>query len=83
MLYRIRIDVQKYYINRIDIIINDNHIEKDELICPINCSDCIHGSCISCTLGYNLDLVNNLCNAVCGDQYTTIEELCDDGNNII
>ncbi|CAD8133190.1 unnamed protein product [Paramecium pentaurelia] len=83
MLYRIRIDVQKYYINRIDIIINDNHIEKDELVCPINCSDCIHGSCISCTLGYNLDLVNNLCNAVCGDQYITIEELCDDGNNII
>lgn len=89
--YRIRIDVQRNDIKRNDINkndinrndVSDNHIEKDELICPINCLDCIHGSCISCTLGYNLDLVNNICNFVCGDQYITIEELCDDGNNII
>lgn len=76
MFHRIRIDLQGYEVSKY-------HFEEYEQICPINCLSCFHGLCIYCKLGYHLDLVNNVCNPICGDQYITIEELCDDGNNII
>ncbi|CAK67722.1 unnamed protein product (macronuclear) [Paramecium tetraurelia] len=76
LFHRIRVDLQGNEVS-------ENYIEKYEQTCPINCESCFHGLCITCTLGYHLDLDNDTCNPICGDQYITIEELCDDGNNII
>ncbi|CAK79897.1 unnamed protein product (macronuclear) [Paramecium tetraurelia] len=51
--------------------------------CPTNCQFCKLGICINCQIGYQLDLINNSCNSICGDQLITLSETCDDGNNII
>ncbi|CAD8077810.1 unnamed protein product [Paramecium sonneborni] len=51
--------------------------------CPLNCQLCHQGICIKCYQGFNLDLIYNSCNSICGDKLITIQEICDDGNNII
>ncbi|CAD8193965.1 unnamed protein product [Paramecium octaurelia] len=76
LFHRIRVEIQ-------GIEVTENYIEKYEQTCPINCLSCFRGVCITCTLGYHLNLDNNTCNPVCGDQLIAIEELCDDGDNII
>ncbi|CAD8214267.1 unnamed protein product [Paramecium octaurelia] len=50
--------------------------------CPIYCQICSQGACLSCNAGYNLDIIGNSCTPVCGDNLITVEEYCDDGNNL-
>ncbi|CAD8182793.1 unnamed protein product [Paramecium octaurelia] len=46
--------------------------------CPLNCYECIDGTCNNCNVGFQLN--ENQCSNVCGDGILQNEEECDDGN---
>ncbi|CAD8162503.1 unnamed protein product [Paramecium octaurelia] len=46
--------------------------------CPLNCYECIDGTCFNCNIGFQL--IENQCSNVCGDGLLSVEEQCDDGN---
>ncbi|CAD8120365.1 unnamed protein product [Paramecium sonneborni] len=53
--------------------------------CPQFCLSCVLGQCLQChqTSGYGyLNIFNNKCQSFCGDGIKSIEEDCDDGNEI-
>ncbi|CAD8128066.1 unnamed protein product [Paramecium sonneborni] len=65
-----------------NIIINQPEVVQQSF-CSINCLSCLQGLCFTCQFGYYLDFIQNQCNPICGDQFLTVEELYDDGNNIV
>ncbi|CAK63414.1 unnamed protein product (macronuclear) [Paramecium tetraurelia] len=46
--------------------------------CPLNCFECIDGTCNICNFGFQL--IENQCSNVCGDGTLQNGEECDDGN---
>ncbi|CAD8126114.1 unnamed protein product [Paramecium sonneborni] len=45
-----------------------------------NCEIYVQGICLQCKKGFYLNLFNNLCETICGDQIIEGQEECDDGN---
>ncbi|CAD8116378.1 unnamed protein product [Paramecium sonneborni] len=53
--------------------------------CPQFCLSCVYGDCLKYdkSSGYGLlDKLNNKCTSICGDGLKSIDEDCDDGNDI-
>ncbi|CAK82971.1 unnamed protein product (macronuclear) [Paramecium tetraurelia] len=52
--------------------------------CPQNCSACVKGECLDCnkSSGHQVDILRNICISKCGDKIKSIDEDCDDGNDI-
>ncbi|CAD8109131.1 unnamed protein product [Paramecium sonneborni] len=49
--------------------------------CPLNCIDCLFGSCIQCDedRGWYIQ-IDGTCNSICGDGIVSHDEQCDNGN---
>ncbi|CAD8157585.1 unnamed protein product [Paramecium pentaurelia] len=65
-------------------IINYDGCDQCLLTCQEQCTSCILGKCYDCnTPGYQLNQKLNKCTPLCGDYVlSTLNEQCDDGNNI-
>ncbi|CAD8169663.1 unnamed protein product [Paramecium pentaurelia] len=64
---------------------DENNIQYDgcyqcRYSCPLFCNDCLNGYCYNCDQGFILS--SNICIGVCGDGLLSIQEQCDDGNQI-
>ncbi|CAD8129010.1 unnamed protein product [Paramecium sonneborni] len=84
-----------YYLNQINQCVSqcgDGILAYDEL-CEFNDKDCFscqiikhqqckyfHETCLLCEYGYYLDIVNNSCFSICGDNLVASNEECEDGN---
>ncbi|CAD8193538.1 unnamed protein product [Paramecium octaurelia] len=84
-----------YYLNQKDQCVSqcgDGILAFDEQ-CEFNDKDCyscqtlkpqyckhFHETCLLCQYGYHLDVVNNSCYSVCGDNLVASNEDCEDGN---
>ncbi|CAD8117900.1 unnamed protein product [Paramecium sonneborni] len=49
-------------------------------LCQQSCNICLYDTCLQCKKGY--ESLVNICQPICGDQITTLDEQCDDNNNI-
>ncbi|CAD8124659.1 unnamed protein product [Paramecium sonneborni] len=64
-----------------DDLSNNNCVDCSYSFCQINCQICNQHQCVSCI--YPFQLIDGLCQPICGDSIITPEyEECDDGNDI-
>ncbi|CAD8120180.1 unnamed protein product [Paramecium sonneborni] len=67
---------------------NGNMVENYEcsscqIECQPECFSCYQGQCYSCeNQGWEIDLIQGVCNSKCGDGIIVGKEQCDDGNEI-